>query len=208
MARNVFVSFRFSDGEKYKIDLCKLFNEEEDIIDCSENEDRSSLSDQQIKDYLYRKLRRSSVTIVILTPNAIEYNRSIFSDRIDDWLYDELRYSLEDREENRTNGVIAVYTKEAEDMLLTKTTHKCDVCNRLQEVGSLYDVNNLVRKNMVNIKSQYKKNPCPDLFDELEDSYISLVKFSDFITDIDKYIENAVGKRERKEEFNLVVRLR
>lgn len=207
MARNVFVSFRFSDGEDYKRDLCELFSEEDDIIDCSEDEDRSSLTEQQIKDYLYRKLRRTSVTIVILSPNAIKYHRDPVSGRIDDWLYDELRYSLEDREENRTNGVIAVYTEDAESMLFVKTTHKCNVCNKEQEVNSLYDADNLVRKNMMNVKYRYKKNPCPGLFDGLEDSYVSLVKYSDFIKDIGKYIDNAVSKRERKEEFDLVIRL-
>ena len=106
MARRVFVSFRFSDGFKYKEDLCSLFKENDDVIDCSENKDRSSLSDDSIKKYLYAKLRNSSVTIVILTPDALEYEKDIWSGKIDDWMYDELRYSLEDRENNRTNGVL------------------------------------------------------------------------------------------------------
>lgn len=41
-----------------------------------------------------------------------------FWGRYDDWMYDEIRYSLEDRENNRTNGLIAVYTPEVADMLV------------------------------------------------------------------------------------------
>src|SRR5690554_5663780 len=105
MARNVFVSFRFSDGEEYKNELCKNFSEE-DVIDYSEYEDRSELSEDSIREYLYSKLKKSSITIVILTPAAVNYKKDIWG-KYDDWLYDELRYSLEDRNENRTNGVIA-----------------------------------------------------------------------------------------------------
>jgi hypothetical protein len=207
MARRVFVSFRFSDGFKYKEDLCSLFKENDDVIDCSENKDRSSLSDDSIKKYLYAKLRNSSVTIVILTPDALEYEKDIWSGKIDDWMYDELRYSLEDRENNRTNGVIAVYTKEAMPKLITKTTHICNVCNEESVVNELLQCNNLCRKNMLNVKEQYKKNACKGIFDSLEDSYISLVSFEDFSSNINKYIENAVSKRERIQEFNISVRM-
>ncbi len=207
MAIRVFISFRFSDGFQYKEDLCSLFKDSDDVIDCSENEDRSSLSEDTIKKYLYTKLSSTSVTIVILTPDALEYERDIWSGKIDDWMYDELRYSLEDREDNRTNGIIAVYTEEVEKLLFVKKKHKCNVCNREQEVIFLHEAKNLVRNNMMNVKNQYKKNPCPGLFDGLEDSYVSLVKYSDFIKDIDSYINNAVNKRGRKDEFDLVIHL-
>ncbi len=36
----------------------------------------------------------------------------------DDWMYDEIRYSLESREGNRTNGLVAVYTPEVADLLI------------------------------------------------------------------------------------------
>ena len=42
MARRVFISFRFSDGAEYKEELCKLFDQDDDVIDCSEDEDRSA----------------------------------------------------------------------------------------------------------------------------------------------------------------------
>lgn len=207
MARRVFISFRFSDGEKYKEDLCKLFDQAEDVIDFSEDEDRSDMSDETIQKHLYNKLRNTSVTLVLLTPKAIEYNKNFWTGEYDDWMYDELRYSLEERENNTTNGVIAIYNKEAKDLLITMSKHKCDICNNESIVSTIKDINNLVRKNMMNIKDSYKKNQCYDIYDGLEDSYISLISYDEFTSDISKYIENAISKKERRDEFNLVKRL-
>lgn len=207
MARRVFISFRFSDGEKYKEELCTLFDQSDDVIDCSEDEDRSDMSEETIKKYLYNKLKYASVTIVILTPNAIEYNKNYLTGKYDDWMYDELRYSLEDRENNATSGVVALYSQDAKDLLITESTHKCDVCKKESTVSRLADVNNLVRKNMLNVKDSYKKNKCYGIYDSLEDSYISLISYNEFINDINKYIENAVSKKERRDEFTLIKKL-
>ena len=103
MARRVFISFRFSDGEKYKTKLCELFDGETKVINCSENEDRSGISEETIQKYLYSKLKTTSVTIIIITPQAINHKKDMWG-RYDDWMYDEIRYSLEDRENNRCNG--------------------------------------------------------------------------------------------------------
>lgn len=205
MARNVFVSFRFSDGEEYKNKLCDKF-EDEDVIDYSEDEDRSSMSDESIRKFLYSKLKRTSITIVILTPEAVNYKKN-FLGNYDDWLYDELRYSLEDREENRTNGVIALYTEEAEDLLFSRNTHICDICNEETDVKTIKDFDNLVKENMMNIKPRYKHNQCTGIYDSMKDSYCSLVAYESFLENMDYYLDNALDKRDRKEEFELVKRM-
>ena len=162
MARNVFISFRFSDGAKYKDSLCKLFDQSDDVVDCSEDEDRSRMTEDTIRDYLYAKLKQTSVTLVLLTPNAVEYSRKWLG-QYDDWLYDELRYSLEDREGNRTNGVVAIYTEDAKDLLIEESIHRCSNCNQDKSVSLMKNVDNLARKNMMNIKPAYKRNPCYNL---------------------------------------------
>ena len=113
-------------------------------------------------------------------------------------MYDEIRYSLEDRDFNRTNGLIAVYTPEAADMLV-----------KAQSSGSIcvYNVDNLSRKNMMNVKEQYKKNPSPGLFDRDFDSYCSLLEWSDFIHNIGMYIDIASAKRDMLYKYNIVKRL-
>lgn len=197
MARNVFISFRYSDGIGYKNKLSDLFDTRYDTIDYSENEDRSRMSDDTIRNYLYGKLRRSSVTIILITPKAVNHHKD-WSGRYDDWMYDEIRYSLEDRENNRTNGLVAVYTPEAEDLLIS---------SRGSGSITINNVDNLFRKNMMNVKSNYKKNPKEGIYDRDLDSYCSLISWSDFVKDIDKYINLAVKKRDESYKYNLVKRL-
>jgi hypothetical protein len=215
MARNVFISFRYSDGYEYKDELAALFNESDDTVDFSEDEDRSQMSDDSIQKFLYGKLKRSSVTIILLTPKAIKYNTTIqhvpysyqYNTVFDDWIYDEVRYSLEDREGNATNALVAVYVPEAEQYLFQRRTHKCFVCNKESEVLSILDCNNLFRVNMMNVKPDYKVNKCPGIYDSDWDSYCSLVAYDDFKKDFAKYIDNAYKKRGELYKYNLVKRL-
>ena len=197
MAKNVFISFRYSDGKQYKDYLSKVFDKYEDIIDYSEDVDRSHMSDFTIKQYLYGKLRRSSVTIILLTPSAINHRKD-WRGNYDDWMYDEIRYSLEEREGNRTNGLVAVYTPEATNLLVN-----------VQPSGtvSVNNVDNLFRKNMMNVKQQYKKNPNPGLFDRDYDSYCSLLAWDEFIKNIGKYIDIASQKRDFIYKYDITKRL-
>ncbi|MGT2910770.1 TIR domain-containing protein [Streptococcus cameli] len=201
MATKVFISFRFSDGKEIKDELVDLFDESTEVINRSEDVDRSQMSEDTIQEYLYEKLKDTSVTVVLLTPKAVDYNKNC--GEYDDWLYDELRYSLEDRTDNRTNGVVAVYTNDAKDMLLENSSHYCSQCQQTKSCRTLKPFENLARKNMLNIKPSYKKNPCNDLYDDNHDSYISLVSLEDFKRDYTKYINNAKDKRKRTNEFNL-----
>lgn len=215
MAKNVFISFRYSDGHEYKDELAALFDGSDDTVDFSEDEDRSQMSEDTIRKFLYGKLKRSSVTIILLTPKAIKYNTTIryvsypyqYNTVFDDWLYDEVRYSLEDREGNSTNGLVAVYVPEAEQYLFQRKRHICSVCNKESEVLSMFDCNNLFRKNMMNVKPAYKQNPCLGIYDSDWDSYCSLVAYSDFKKDFGKYIDRAYQKREEFYKYDLVKRL-
>ena len=197
MAKNVFISFRYSDGNRYKEYLSSLFDKHSDTIDYSENVNRSQMSDATIKQYLYEKLRRSSVTIILLTPLAVNHNRN-WMGYYDDWMYDEIRYSLEDREGNRTNGLVAVYTPEAADLLVN-----------MQPSGTITvkNVNNLFRKNMMNVKLQYKKNPNPHIYDQDYDSYCSLIEWDEFISHIGEYIDIASQKRDNIYKYEIAKRL-
>lgn len=206
MATKVFISFRFSDGKVIKDELVDLFDESTEVINRSEDADRSQMSEDTIQEYLYEKLKDTSVTIVLLTPKAVSYRKNWIGN-YDDWLYDELRYSLEDRKDNRTNGVIAVYTDDAKDMILESSSHYCSHCQQTKSCRTLKSFDNLARKNMLNIKSSYKKNPCNNLYDDSHDSYISLVSLEEFKQDYIKYIDNAKEKRDRLFEFNLYKRM-
>ena len=193
MANNVFISFRYSDGIKYKEELSRKFENSNDTLDFSEDEDRSKYTEETIRDFLYGKLRRSSVTIVLLTPNAINHEKN-FLGQYDDWMYDEIRYSLEDRENNRTNGLVAVYTPEAKSYLMYDSLHRCQNCGKTSVVKTIRSVDNLFRKNMMNIKESFKNNKCIGVYNGDLDSYCSLISYEDFIDNFDKYIRIAEEK--------------
>lgn len=215
MSRNVFISFRYSDGHELKDELTSLFDYSNDTVDFSEDEDRSHLSERNIQDFLYRKLQKSSVTIILLTPKAIKYNtKTILNPKtyhtetvIDDWMYDEVRYSLEDRENNGTNGLVAVYTQEAKPYLITEKTHYCEVCKRTSTVSSVIKRNNLVYLNMMNVKPEYKKHKCLNVYDGEWDSYCSLIAYEEFKKNFGEYIEKAYQKRNMLEKYTLCKRL-
>ena len=206
MGRNVFVSFRFSDGNEYKKIICEALEKNKNTVDFSEDKDRSGMQDSTIQEYLYRKLKEVSVVIILVTPNSLIYKTNWLG-QYDDWCYDEVRYALENRFDNTTKGLVAVYVPEVENQLITKSIHKCSVCGKESTVSLIKDYENLFRKNMMNIKPEYKTNKCDDIYDSLLDSYCSLVSLDDFLSNIDNYIENAVEKKENKHMFNLHKRL-
>lgn len=197
MAKNVFISFRYRDGHKYKDEIAVLFDKSIDTVDFSEDQDRSQMSDLTIQNYLYGKLRRSSITILILTPEAMQHRKNYWG-RYDDWIYDELRYSLEDRGNNRTNGLIAVYTPEAERLICEKN---------LQGHTVIYNFDNLARKNMMNVKMVCKQNNEPGVYDRDYDSYCSLVSLAEFKRNFSNLIEIASWKRDHLDRYDIVKRL-
>ena len=62
MATKVFISFRFSDGKEIKDELVDLFDESTEVINRSEDADRSQMSEDTIQEYLYEKLKDTSVS--------------------------------------------------------------------------------------------------------------------------------------------------
>ena len=196
MAKNVFISFRYSDGHIYKEQLCNLFNGYKDTVDYSEKINRSGYSDDIIRSYLYGKLRRASVTIILLTPNAINHQKDWYN-KYDDWMYDEIRYSLENRFGNQPKGLIAVYTPEAKPYLIEETVDSTVVKS----------VNNLFRVNMMNVKPAYKRYNIPNYYDNDYDCYCSLISYEKFIENIGRYIDIAIQKRNELYKYEITARL-
>lgn len=201
MSRRVFISFRYNDGHKYKEYLSRLFSASDTVINHSESQDRSNMSEDTIKRYLYDKLRNTSVTIVLLTPQAINHQKksTIYGYVYDDWMYDEIKYSLDDRDGNRCNGLIAVYTPEAKNLVIESMPNS--------ESTTIKSFDNLVRKNMFNIRKNYKHNPKAGIYDSKLDHYCSLVSWDTFINNFDYYIELAAKKRENKEQYDITKRM-
>lgn len=206
MGYNIFISFRYSDGKQYKEELEQLFSLDSEIYNRSESEDRSMMSEDTIREYLYKKLKSTSVTIFIVTPASLKHKRNYWN-QIDDWTYDELRYSLENRFNNRSNAMIAVYVPDVKNQLISVTTHMCPICKKESTVNTIQDVENLFRKNMMNIKPQYKHNNCEGIYNSNYDSYCSLISLDEFKKNYEKYISIALEKRDKIDQYNIIKRI-
>ena len=69
------------------------------------------------------------------------------------------------------------------------------------------DFPNLVRKNMMNVKLQYKRNKCNGIYDSDYDSYCSLVSYRDFTSNIGHYVDLAYQKRNELYKYDIKKRL-
>ena len=65
----------------------------------------------------------------------------------------------------------------------------------------------LVRKNMMNVKLQYKRNKCNGIYDSDYDSYCSLVSYRDFTSNIGHYVDLAYQKRNELYKYNIKKRM-
>ncbi|WP_239734785.1 hypothetical protein [Mammaliicoccus sp. G-M28] len=100
-----------------------------------------------------------------------------------------------------------MYTEEAKASIMRETVHNCSTCNQEHTVYNLLEFDNLVSRNTLNIKPEFKKNKCVGLYDSNHDSYISLVPYETFKENTQKYIDLALEKRNRLNEFNLTKKM-
>lgn len=227
MGRNAFVSYKYADQKVQDLELFELVDflgskirrkitttarhyvdklaeklEKEDHIFKGEDDDESmeSLSDSSIGTKLGDKIFYSSVTIVLISKGMKEP----FKSEKDQWIPWEISYSLkqQDRQgqKSKTNGVIAVVLPDEQgsyDYYITKDAE----CNcRSLNTPILFEI---LRKNMFNVKVPNRR-VCNGSYVYTGDaSYITSIKWEDFIKKPSTYIDKAIELRDRKEEFEL-----
>lgn len=202
MGRNIFVSYKYADDQVQHLYGCwpttvrdyvdtlidKL--DETDYIYCGEDtdEDLSHLSDDEIYDVLKDKIYPTTVTLVLISPHMKD------PDKLDksQWIPWEIYYSLrETTRHGRTshrNAVIAVVLpdKDGRYDYMMEEEHCC--------LGGCQSINthklfNILRYNMFNRKND-EGSVCEngDKIYHGWSSYIHMVKWCDFIEDINYYI--------------------
>lgn len=227
MGRNAFVSYKYADQKVQDLELFELVDflgskirrkitttarhyvdkvaeklEKEDHIFKGEDDDESmeSLSDSSIGTKLGDKIFYSSVTIVLISKGMKEP----FKSEKDQWIPWEISYSLkqQDRQgqKSKTNGVIAVVLPDEQgsyDYYITKDAE----CNcRSLNTPILFEI---LRKNMFNVKVPNRRICNGSYVYTGDASYITSIKWEDFIIKPSTYIDKAIELRDRKEEFEL-----
>ena len=218
MARKVFVSYKYSDKSVLKIEnianttcrdyvdeLQKLLDQEDHIYK-GENDDEplSSLSDSSIGSKLGDKIFDSTVTIVLISKGM----RTNTPEK-DQWMPWEISYSLKEQsregKNSKTNAILAVVVPDENgsyDYFIKENT--CPHCNsRTLMTNSLFQI---LRDNMFNIKK-------PEYTDcsshnggkpyKGYSSYIYSVKWSEFIGQINTYIDIAHNIRKNINDYEL-----
>ena len=197
MARKTFISYKYGEAQNLRDRIISALGDDAAFYK-GETADSPDLTDNKtdsIRENLKKMIHDTSVTIVVISPN-IKGSKWI------DW---EIEYSLKEisREgkTSATNGVVGVIMK-VNGTYSWLTGQNSNSCCKPRTILDelLYEI---ICKNRFNLKKpEYSCMNCKSI-DKLTGSYISLIEEEDFLSDPEKYIENAFEKSEKSELFNL-----
>lgn len=207
MGKKIFVSYKYADEEVKKITNDYLKNDTvRDYVDKLEyvigkediykgehsGEDQSKFKDDTIWEHLKNKIFDSSITIVLISKNMKE----LFYSEEEQWIYQEISYSLKELTRTSSNG-----NRE------NKSLSNAIICVVLPDrFGSYnYYLRNTYYAQSYNDNITFKiiaKNRNNKKYTFNED-YVVTVKWEDFLKNYTKYINLAVDKQKRINEFNI-----
>jgi hypothetical protein len=205
MGIKVFVSYKHGDNSVQRLtrygnstarDYVDYLSEntlKNDVYKGEYNEDLSAFKDDTIKNRLKDKIHDSSVTLVLISPNM----KDSYKNESDQWIPWEISYSLKEIMRNdktsHTNGILAVILPDCNgsySYFIQDGTCKC--CNsKTIKTDTLFRI---LEKNMFNAKVLNPSN-CPycKSYSEGKSSYIEQVKWCDFISNKDFYLDSKIA---------------
>ncbi len=223
MGKNIFISYKYGDTEvkplrtfreellfstkvRDYVDTVQGFLSYEDHINLGEKdgEDLSAFKDSTIESGLRNKIFRSSITLVMISPNM-----KTFEPETDQWIPWEVSYSLKEHSRDgrisQTNAVLAVVLPDKngsyEYYIKQNVCTNCS-CRTLQ-TDRLF---NILRTNMFNIKTPEYLN-CTHLVPKTiykgDSCYIDSVKWDDFSNNIGIYLDKAIRINEQIANYNI-----
>ena len=191
MAHKTFISYKYSEARNLRNSIIDALGDDAIYYqgETSISPDLSDTSTENIKRNLTDMMYDTSVTIVIISPNMKNSN----------WIDWEIEYSLKNitrkGRTSHTNGVVGVIMKFNGGYSWLKTTStNGDGCT-----SSSYDeskVYSIINNNRFNQNpKEYSCDTCKTV-NALTGSYIAYVEEETFLSDPQKYIDNAYDKSE------------
>ena len=191
MAHKIFISYKYSEARNLRNSIIDALGDDAIYYqgETSISPDLSDTSTENIKRNLTDMMYDTSVTIVIISPNMKNSN----------WIDWEIEYSLKNitrkGRTSHTNGVVGVIMKFNGGYSWLKTTStNGDGCT-----SSSYDeskVYSIINNNRFNQNpKKYSCDICKTV-NALTGSYIAYVEEETFLSDPQKYIDNAYDKSE------------
>ncbi|WP_209512429.1 TIR domain-containing protein [Sedimentibacter acidaminivorans] len=223
MGKKIFISYKYADdqvknlvqGENstvrdYVDEFEKKVDSSDDIFKGeSDGEDLSDLSDDTIWESLKDRIYDSSITIVFISPGMNETGKK---DR-DQWIPWEVSYSLKetsrknkkgDSVTSHSNAMLAVVLPD-EDDLYTYYLESKSCCSGGCTTHHTDRLFTIIKKNKFNRTENASKRTCDN--DNTiwtgTCSYIEAMKWSNFITDYQKYVDSAVDRQDNIDEYNI-----
>lgn len=226
--KKIFVSYKFHDdnvmhlpsSNREKTIARDYVNEIENLLDKSyhnhiykgeeDGESLKGLDDEVIWEKLKDRIYDSSITIVLISPGMREAG---IPER-DQWIPWEISYSL--KEVNRrnkkgkpvtshTNAMIGVVLPDREGSYeYFIAPHTC--CDSRCEIYSMNTIFAIIRDNMFNLKDSSKSWACSKgltIWSGSDTSYLKPVRWDEFISNPDKYIEDAVRRQDNVDDYKL-----
>ncbi|MDF2854547.1 MAG: hypothetical protein K0Q87_398 [Neobacillus sp.] len=223
MGRKVFVSYKFADNSVENLNIWRnssvrdYVDEFETLLDSTDHiykgeeddEDLSSLSEETIWNKLKDRIYDSTLTVIFISPNMKE---SYVSEK-NQWIPWEVSYSLKETSRknkngdlvaSKTNAMIALvlpdsigsYSYFLEDRTCCANSCVTHHTDRLFQI---------IRDNKFNLKDANKKSCDSGRTIWYGDfSYIGAVKWKDFKTNVNKYINAAYERQDNINDYDIV----
>jgi hypothetical protein len=221
--KKIFVSYKYADDQVANLNsnenstVRDYVNEFEGKLDSSDDiykgesdgEDLSELEDDAVWEELKNRIYDSSVTIVLISPGMKELHKK---DR-DQWIPWEISYSLKETSRknkngdpvtSHTNAMLAVVLPDENgsyNYYLEWNTCCINGCTT-HHLDKLFEI---LKKNKFNRIKNGSKKICDTSSTVWTGtcSYIEAVKWSDFITDYRKYVDKAIERQDKLEEYEI-----
>lgn len=229
MGRKIFISYKYADnnvenitgnpGLWYNCTVRDYVDVIEDTLKDktdhiykgeSDGEDLSQLEDSTIWEKLKNRIYDSTLTIIMISKGM----REKYKAEKHQWIPQEISYSLKEvsrKDKNgnpvisKTNAILAVILpdKSGSYSYFTYTQNCCSIgCTTFQSNSNL--IFSIMSGNMFN-----QKNPDANSCDVGQTiyhgdcSYMYCVKWSDFVSDMESYIDKAYEIQENQDDYNI-----
>jgi hypothetical protein len=220
MARKIFLTYKYGDANVYPLpdvlwtkcrdyvdDLQKRLDKE-DHINKGELDGQSlaDFEDETIASKLRDKIFDSSLTIVLISKGM----KSPWDSENNQWIPWEIAYSLKehtrDSRTSLTNAMLAIAIPDQQNSYsYIIQDNSCSSCNcTTYHTNTLFKIlqkNTFNRKNPV--RNECANHPVEDRPQTGEFSYIPIIKWNDFISDINSYLDRVYKINEGISAYNI-----